>query len=204
MTDEEDSLYHVVVNEEEQYSIWPAFKVIPKGWQPVGVCATKESCLAHIKEIWVDMRPLSLRKKISEGAKEKTEEKIISGSKEVAHRSIVDFLTEGVHPVSLKPTNKNGFELEDSLKRQFVHFTFADTQGKTTVGIKIDPQKTVLNSVDFEHQLGTIHMEGTFILDYVLLKCGMDIDLVTLEGEGRVEILEELKPFQALSNMINT
>ncbi len=54
--------YLVVVNHEEQYSIWPDYKAIPGGWRTVGKTGNKDECLAYIKEVWTDMRPLSLRK----------------------------------------------------------------------------------------------------------------------------------------------
>jgi MbtH protein len=53
--------YKVVVNHEEQYSIWPVDKDNPLGWKDAGKSGTKEECLAHIKEVWTDMRPLSIR-----------------------------------------------------------------------------------------------------------------------------------------------
>jgi MbtH protein len=53
--------YQVVVNHEEQYSIWPARKEIPAGWTATGPTGTREECLAHIREVWTDMRPRSLR-----------------------------------------------------------------------------------------------------------------------------------------------
>ncbi|WP_374090328.1 MbtH family protein [Methylomicrobium lacus] len=59
--EEDRTTYTVVVNGEEQYSIWPDFKEIPEGWQAVGKTGNKEACLAYIKEVWTDMRPLSLR-----------------------------------------------------------------------------------------------------------------------------------------------
>lgn len=60
--DEEDlTTYQVVINHEEQYSIWPDFKEVPKGWSPVGKTGKKSECLAYIQEVWTDMRPLSLR-----------------------------------------------------------------------------------------------------------------------------------------------
>lgn len=58
----EDALYFVVKNHEEQYSIWPESKELPKGWEVVGEPATKSNCLARIEELWTDMRPLSVRK----------------------------------------------------------------------------------------------------------------------------------------------
>ena len=52
----------VVVNEEMQYSLWPAFKALPVGWKKVGVKGNREVCLAKIEHMWTDMRPLSLQK----------------------------------------------------------------------------------------------------------------------------------------------
>ncbi len=62
MEQEEHIKYKVVVNHEEQYSIWPAFKTTPLGWREEGIQGTKQECLEHIEKVWVDMRPLSLRK----------------------------------------------------------------------------------------------------------------------------------------------
>lgn len=69
MSDEQDNtIYRVVVNHEEQYSIWPDFKDIPAGWREVGTKGPKDQCLAYIKEVWTDMRPLSLRKQMEADA----------------------------------------------------------------------------------------------------------------------------------------
>jgi MbtH protein len=51
----------VVVNREGQYSLWPAEREVPHGWKDVGFAGTKDECLAHIKDVWTDMTPLSLR-----------------------------------------------------------------------------------------------------------------------------------------------
>jgi len=56
--------YYVVKNHEEQYSIWPSYRQIPQGWKAVGVAKDKADCLSFIEEEWVDMKPLSLRKKM--------------------------------------------------------------------------------------------------------------------------------------------
>lgn len=58
--------YSVIVNHEEQYSIWLANREIPLGWKQVGKFGSKSECLAYIKEVWTDMRPLSLRKQMGE------------------------------------------------------------------------------------------------------------------------------------------
>ena len=60
--DEDTTVYRVVVNHEEQYSIWPEWKELPLGWSAVGPTGNKDECLAYIKDVWTDMRPLSLRK----------------------------------------------------------------------------------------------------------------------------------------------
>lgn len=65
--DEDDqTIYAVVINHEEQYSIWPADRELPLGWNNVGKEGTKQECLDYIEEVWTDMRPLSLRKKMEE------------------------------------------------------------------------------------------------------------------------------------------
>ena len=58
---EDGVVYNVVVNDEEQYSIWPASRESPLGWKVVGKTGSKAECLAYIDEVWTDMRPLSLR-----------------------------------------------------------------------------------------------------------------------------------------------
>lgn len=66
--DEEDdtTIYEVVVNHEEQYSIWFAERELPLGWKTVGKRGTKKECLDYIEEVWTDMRPLSLRMQMEE------------------------------------------------------------------------------------------------------------------------------------------
>jgi len=56
------TVYKVVANHEEQYSIWPADKANPPGWTDKGETGTKDQCLTYIKGVWTDMRPLSLRR----------------------------------------------------------------------------------------------------------------------------------------------
>lgn len=63
---EENTTYKVVVNHEEQYSIWPAERENAFGWSNAGCIGSKEECLAYIKQVWTDMRPLSLRKQMSD------------------------------------------------------------------------------------------------------------------------------------------
>jgi MbtH protein len=67
--DDDNSRYMVVVNHEEQYSIWPEeMAPPPAGWRTVAKNGTKKECLDYIEEVWTDMRPLSLRRKMEEMA----------------------------------------------------------------------------------------------------------------------------------------
>jgi MbtH protein len=69
--EEQDTItYKVVVNHEEQYSIWPLDRENPLGWRDAGRSGSRAECLAYINEVWTDMRPLSLRKKMDEAARQ--------------------------------------------------------------------------------------------------------------------------------------
>ncbi|MCG8421695.1 MAG: MbtH family NRPS accessory protein [Proteobacteria bacterium] len=59
---EENMHYKVVINPEEQYSIWPSDRENPPLWRDEGTAGTKSECLDHIEKVWTDMRPLSVRK----------------------------------------------------------------------------------------------------------------------------------------------
>jgi MbtH protein len=67
--DDETTQYTVVVNDEEQYSIWLADQSVPAGWREVGVVGTRDHCLDHIERTWTDMRPLSLRRAMEEASR---------------------------------------------------------------------------------------------------------------------------------------
>ena len=63
---EDTTIYTVVMNHEEQYSIWPADRELPPGWTAVGKTGPKAECLAYIEEVWTDMRPRSLREQMAQ------------------------------------------------------------------------------------------------------------------------------------------
>ena len=67
MSSDSNTMYKVVVNDEEQYSIWFADREPPSGWALAGKEGLKEECLAYIEEVWTDMRPKSLRKQMDQG-----------------------------------------------------------------------------------------------------------------------------------------
>jgi MbtH protein len=64
--DDDKTIYRVVLNHEEQYSIWPVDRDNPPGWRDAGKVGTKPECLEYIEEVWTDMRPLSLRQAMAD------------------------------------------------------------------------------------------------------------------------------------------
>jgi len=71
VTDDEFE-YQVLVNDEEQYSLWPTFKSIPVGWRQVGPIGSKQICLDYVEATWTDIRPLSVRQRLEEAAAKRT------------------------------------------------------------------------------------------------------------------------------------
>jgi MbtH protein len=71
--EEDTATYGVVINHEEQYSIWPIDRQLPRGWRLVGKQGSKAECLSYIDEVWTDMRPLSLRRAMEADANAATD-----------------------------------------------------------------------------------------------------------------------------------
>jgi MbtH protein len=65
--------YQVLVNQEEQYSLWPTFKPIPIGWRQVGPIGSKQTCLDYIEATWTDIRPITVRQRLEEAAAKRNE-----------------------------------------------------------------------------------------------------------------------------------
>jgi MbtH protein len=63
---QENDLYRVVVNDEEQFSLWPVDRALPPGWREEGTCGTRAACLSRIELVWIDMRPKSVREREAE------------------------------------------------------------------------------------------------------------------------------------------
>ncbi|MET7297361.1 MbtH family NRPS accessory protein [Embleya sp. NPDC005575] len=61
----DDRVYNVVVNDEEQYSIWFADRALPDGWRAEGTGGSRQECLDHIERVWTDMRPRSVRERLA-------------------------------------------------------------------------------------------------------------------------------------------
>jgi MbtH protein len=65
---DESTTFDVVLNHEEQYSIWPSDRQLPAGWSRGGFQGPKADCLRHIEDVWTDMRPKSLHDRMARAA----------------------------------------------------------------------------------------------------------------------------------------
>lgn len=175
--------YHVVVNHEEQYSIWPVEQELPEGWRTEGMTGTEAECLAHIDVVWTDMRPLSLRKYMEEHADDGPSlDELIEDD----GPSLVDRLCEGEHPVeaSLRPTaDLEAFRA--AVESGYVFVRFTETQGGTELGIRLDGGSDA--TAELAAGLATVTLSGTLVLDFEPVRCVARIDQATLRGTGRLE-----------------
>lgn len=185
--DEDKRTYKVVMNHEEQYSIWLDYKEIPLGWKYAGKTGPKDECLAYIKEVWTDMRPLSLRKKMEELAKNPPPPPPPPDPNAPREKSLVDRLCEGDHlvEVGLRP-ERTAKLFKEAIDRDYVHIKFTETKGGTELGFRLNRDTSDFSAADFENGKGTVHVEGSLTLDYVKVKCIADVDLSTLAGKGHL------------------
>ena len=182
---EDTTIYKVVVNHEEQYSIWPEYKDNPLGWKDAGKSGPKADCLAYVKEVWTDMRPLSLRKKMEEMAKNPLPPP--PDPNRPKEKSLVDKLSEGSHPVEAGLRPERTVKLfKEAIDRDYVHIKFTNTKGGTELGVRLDRDGCDFDNADFENGAGTVHIEGGLTLDYVKVRCVADIDLMSLQGQGHL------------------
>jgi uncharacterized protein YbdZ (MbtH family) len=189
-TSEDDDIeYQVVINGEQQYSIWPEFRGDPPaGWACVGMKGAKVTCLEHIDQVWTDMRPLSLRRKLAERHDAPAEEREAPLTELDPREDLVGFLQTGVHPVevSLRP-DRTAELFKAALDRGYVHLRFTDTRGGTELGVEVDRERSNLARADWSAATGSIHVQGTLELDLVPVRCVADIDLSTLSGSGSLQ-----------------
>ena len=189
--EEDTRIYKVVVNHEEQYSIWLDYKEIPRGWKHVGKTGPKAECLAYIKEVWTDMRPLSLRKKMEELERNPPPPPPDPDPNAPREKSLVENLCVGDHPVEvgLRP-DRTAKLFKEAIDRNYIHIKFTKTKGGTELGFRLNRDTSDLSAADFENAKGTVHVEGVLTLDYVQVKCVADIDLSTLAGNGHLVKVE--------------
>ena len=189
---EDTTIYKVVLNHEEQYSIWPVDRENPLGWRDAGKTGLKAECLEYIKEVWTDMRPLSLRKKMEEMAKNPPPPPPPPSDANLQQGDdLVDRLCEGDHPVevSLRPEPTLAL-FKEALDRNFVLIKFTDTRGGTELGVQVDREASDFSKADLEEGTGRVHISGGLTLNFVKVRCIADIDVSTLTGRGYLQKVE--------------
>jgi uncharacterized protein YbdZ (MbtH family) len=184
---EDDSRYEVVVNHEEQYSIWPEGREIPLGWRAAGKVGTRAECLAYIEHVWTDMRPLSLReamKRLAESP-EASEDAAPHSPPPDPRDDLVAFLSEGDHPV--QATAQTVEQFLERVKSGYVNIKFTDTRGGTELGVRLDASATERTGA--ETAGGKVHIAGSLTLNYQPVRLIADVALETLMGSGRLEMV---------------
>ena len=184
---EKEIIYRVVVNHEEQYSIWPDGKDYPLGWSYAGKTGTKAECLAYIEEVWTDMRPLSLRLKMQRlGEAPATPEAAQDDVPASDPRDdLVTYLSQGDHPVQVIANSAE--QLRERIKSGYVKIKFTDTRGGTELGIKLDAGAAEALGTDLAGQNGKLHITGDLTLNYRRVRLTADVALETLKGFGRLQ-----------------
>jgi uncharacterized protein YbdZ (MbtH family) len=186
---QDTTVYNVVVNHEEQYSIWPSRREIPLGWSDAGVSGTKAECLAHIESVWTDMRPLSLRKAM-EQARLAPKPEPAPDTPEQPEDSLPVRLSREPQPVELDLTPAPTLE---ALLRQvdtgYLHVRFTQTRGGTNLAVPLEPGVAERIKAQAASGDGTVQVAGGLTLDYVPVRCVADVDLATFTGTGRLEIV---------------
>lgn len=194
--EEDTTIYKVVVNHEEQYSIWPVDRENPLGWRDGGRSGPKAECLEFINEVWTDMRPLSLRKHMEEMARQQAENPPPPppppSTEPPKLDELVSRLAQGHHAVEvgLRP-EKTAEAFKAAIDRGYVHIKFTETKGGTELGVRLDTGASDWKNADFSQASGSVHIEGTLTLNYVKVRCVADIKLETLTGTGHLVVLEE-------------
>jgi uncharacterized protein YbdZ (MbtH family) len=190
---QDNAVYNVVINHEEQYSIWPEHREIPPGWSSVGVSGPKTECLGYIDTVWTDMRPLSLRK-LMDQQKSSTAEMPIEedhGQRKITE-SLPVRLSRELQPVELvlRPECTTD-RLVSQIKTGCLHIRFTGTRGGTDLAVEIEPAAVELMVAQVTGGENTLRISGELTLDYVPVRCIADIDTTTFAGTGKLEILTQ-------------
>jgi len=183
----EEETIRVVVNHEEQYSIWPADRELPLGWRDGGKCGTKAECLAYIEEVWTDMRPLSLRRAMEKAAAEPKTFAEVAAKPQVedARDDLVTYLATGDHPV--QATSRSIEDFRKRIESGFIYLKFTDTRGGTELGVELDPAATDAGAA--KELKGNMRIVGSLTLNYRKVRLIADLAVDTLRGVGRLNVV---------------
>ncbi len=186
---QEETIYRVVVNHEEQYSIWPADRECPPGWRDAGKTGPKAECLAYIEEVWTDMRPLSLRRAMEKAEMEKLAEEPVRSDQgpDDPRDDLVTWLSQGDHPV--EATAPSAEQFLKRIESGYVNIRFTDTRGGTELGVRLDAGSREIGGL--ERGNGKVRIAGDLTLNYRRVRLTAEVALETLKGFGRLQPVPE-------------
>ena len=178
----------VVVNGEEQYSIWPEGRELPAGWQAEGTAGPKDACLDHIEKIWTDMRPKSLRENLAAGVTDADAAPVVPDDD---LEPLVERLAAGSHPVVVAGVgDREAAEAIERFRQRMdrgqVNVLFTGTNGGTELSLRFDPQSVDRSRCDFARRSGSLALAGDLNVDGVDVRCEVELSLAELAGTGRL------------------
>lgn len=183
---ETSETFVVVVNEEEQYSIWPSHREIPLGWRDAGVRGSKDTCLAHITEVWTDMRPLSLRRQMEEWERNPPPPPEPLPLDDAP--PLVERLAGDDHRVEVRTRAEDRVAyLRERLEIGYLHVHFPETRGGTELGLKLDLE-SCRAAKEALSQGGEIALSGSLSLDETPVCCNVRLSVPELVGRGGLTV----------------
>lgn len=199
--DEDGREYRVLVNDEEQYSLWLADLQIAGGWKDTGVHGSKAECLKYVGEVWTDMRPKSLRGHMEAHARKSAENaagepKPPPNSRPSRVNELVERHRAGQHHVSAE-RYKSAANFKKAIDDGYVLLKFTETKGGTELGVRLDKGRLVLDGADFEAGTGTVQVCGSLVLNYNEVEFLAEIDIATLQGEGCLKLIADEPTWRA-------
>jgi uncharacterized protein YbdZ (MbtH family) len=181
--------HRVVVNGEEQYSIWPVTREIPSGWVDSGVIGDKAHCLRYIDETWTDMRPLSLRQWMAESAEQPIE---IPAESQPPYKSLAERLSGSGHPVAVAGASAHDpSRLNEEISRGHIRVCFTETAGGTELALRFNPSAVDWSGEESGPAKRRAMLSSELTLDGVRVRCAVDINLADGKGKGSLTILGE-------------
>ena len=173
--------YRVVINDDEQYSIWPEQRENPLGWRDVGIAGAEAECLTWINDNWSDMRPAHVKRAAATMA---AAAPAVELSLPV-ETSLVDRLCSELQRVRLSRI-ENLRQLGQQVEHGYVIVGFQGMQGATELGFSLDPARTNVRDADFRAGTGVIQLVGSVVLDGHALEIDVTAMLPSLDGSARV------------------
>lgn len=180
MTEPTD-IHYVVVNHEQQYSIWPT-PTPPAGWTVVGPPASREQCLDRIEQLWTDMRPLSLREFMAANPDADSTAEI-----EQPFDEGPDLVTRlgSEQELELELFGAPSLDLlRERIEQGVVHVRFPGTRGGTLLAVQLDADSKARAAT--LASVAALELSGTLQLDFVDLRLQARVETETLRGRGQL------------------